>query len=166
MTLTLNGGLHPWPAPGRRTAEQGPGRNTYALRALSATNRSGRGTEQRTQPDDDPAREGYAACGRGDRDAPRTQSFAGAVRWHVPGPSPPAGDHEAPGQVIQHFTRVFELTGGTFSIELPAVPASDEHAAAPSTIRGERAGRQLNDTTVLTYHIRHGKVTGGLGSCN
>ena len=36
--------------------------------------------------------------------------------------------------------------------------ANDEHATALITIRGERAGKQLNDNTVLTYHFRDGKV--------
>jgi len=56
------------------------------------------------------------------------------------------------------IARVLELTGGTFSIELHDVLANDEHAAALITIRGERAGRQLNDNTVQTYHIRDGAV--------
>ena len=91
-------------------------------------------------------------------DALRKQFFTDDVRWHVSGRSPLAGHYEGPEQVIQYFARVLELTGGTFSIDLHDVLANDEHAAALITIRGERAGKQLNDNTVLTYHIRDGKV--------
>ena len=110
-------------------------------------------------PNEDLVREGFAAFGRGDMDTLRKQFFADDVRWHVSGRSPLAGDYEGPEQVIQYFARVIELTDGTFSIELHDVLANDEHAAALITIRGERAGKQLNDNTVLTYHIRDGKVT-------
>ncbi len=37
--------------------------------------------------------------------------------------------------------------------------ANDEHAVSLITVRGERAGKQLNDNQVLTYHIRSGKVS-------
>ena len=36
--------------------------------------------------------------------------------------------------------------------------ASDEHGVALYTARAERAGKQLEDNTVLTFHIRDGKV--------
>ncbi len=108
---------------------------------------------------EDVVREGFAAFGRGDMDALRKQFFADDVRWHVPGRSPLAGDYEGPEQVIQFFARIFEMTGGTFSIEVHDVLANDEHAVALFTVRGERAGKQLNDNEVLTYHFRDGKVS-------
>ena len=48
--------------------------------------------------------------------------------------------------MLQFFARVFEVTGGTFSFELHDVLANDEHAVALFTLRGERAGKQLNET--------------------
>jgi uncharacterized protein len=110
-------------------------------------------------PNEDLVREGFAAFTRGDMDALRNQFFAADVRWHVPGRSLLSGDYEGPEQVIQFFTRIFELTGGTFSVELHDVLANDEHAAQLLTIRGERAGKQLNDNQVLVYHFRDGKVS-------
>ena len=61
--------------------------------------------------------------------------------------------------MLQYFARIVELTGGTFSLELHDVLANDEHAAALITVRGERAGKQLTDNEVLTYHFRDGKVS-------
>jgi uncharacterized protein len=110
-------------------------------------------------PNEDLVREGFAAFGRGDMDALRKQFFADDVRWHAAGRSPISGDYEGPEQVIQLFTRIFELTGGTFSSELHDVLANEDHAVALHTFRGERAGKQLNDKTVLTYHFRDGKVS-------
>jgi uncharacterized protein len=109
-------------------------------------------------PNEDLVREGFAAFGRGDMAALRKQFFADDVRWHVAGRSLISRDYEGTEQVLQYFARIFELTGGTFSLELHDVLANDEHAVALVTIRGERAGKQLNDNTVLAYHIRDGKV--------
>jgi ketosteroid isomerase-like protein len=110
-------------------------------------------------PNEDLVREGFAAFGRGDMDAVRKQFFAADVRWHAPGRSPLAGDYEGIEQVLQHFARIFELTGGTFSLELHDVLANEEHAVTLVTVRGERAGRQLTDNEILTYHIRDGRVS-------
>jgi ketosteroid isomerase-like protein len=110
-------------------------------------------------PNEDLVREGFAAFERGDMDALRKRFFADDVRWHVPGRSLISRDYEGPEQVIQYFARIVELTGGAFSLELQDVLANDEHAVALFTIRGERAGKQLNDNTVLTYHFRDGKVS-------
>ena len=110
-------------------------------------------------PNEDLVREGFAAFGRGDMDALRKQIMTDDVRWHNPGRGPISGDYEGAEQVLQYFARVFELTGGTFSLELHDVLANDEHAVALVTVRGERAGRQLADNEVLTYHIRDGKIS-------
>ena len=110
-------------------------------------------------PNEDLVRDGFAAFERGDMDALRKQIFTGDVRWHNPGRGPISGVYEGTEQVIQYFARVLELTGGTFSLELHDVLANDEHAVALVTVRGERAGKQLTDNEVLTYHIRDGKIS-------
>lgn len=109
-------------------------------------------------PNEGLMREGFAAFGRGDIDAQR-KMFADDVCWHAVGRSPLAGDYVGTEQVLQYFTRLVELTGGTFSLELHDLLANDEHAVALVTVRGERPGRQLADNEVLTFHIRDGKVS-------
>ena len=109
-------------------------------------------------PNEDLIREGIAAFGRGDMDAVRKQ-MADDIRWHVPGRGLISGDYEGAEQVMQAFARLAEVTGGTYSAELHDVLANDEHAVALYTARAERAGKQLTDNTVLTYHIRDGKVS-------
>jgi uncharacterized protein len=109
-------------------------------------------------PNEDLVREGFAAFGRGDMDALRKQFFADDVRWHAAGRNPTSGDYEGTEQVLQFFARLVELTDGTLSLELHDVLANDEHAVALVTVRGERAGKQLNDHMVETMHIRDGKV--------
>jgi len=89
----------------------------------------------------------------------RDQIFAEDIRYHIPGRSPVAGNYEGIEQVLHLFARIFELSGGTFRTELHDVVANDEHATALFTIRGERAGKQLNDNMVQAYHIRDGRVS-------
>ena len=117
------------------------------------------GGYQMAHPNEDLVRDGFAAFERGDMDALRKQICTDDVRWHNPGRGPISGDYEGIDQVIQYFARVLELTGGTFSLELHDVLANDEHAVALVTVRGERAGKQLTDNEVLTYHIRDGKIS-------
>ena len=109
-------------------------------------------------PNEDLVREAYAAFGRGDMDALRDKFFTQDVRYHVTGRSPLGGDYEGVDQVLQFFARVFEMSGGTFSFELHDVLANDEHAVALVTVRGERAGKQLNDNMVQISHLRDGKA--------
>ena len=109
-------------------------------------------------PNEDLVREAYAAFGRGDMDALRDKFFTQDVRYHVTDRSPLAGDYEGVDQVLQFFARIFEMSGGTFSFELHDVLANDEHAVALVTVRGERAGKQLNDIMVQISHLRDGKA--------
>jgi hypothetical protein len=99
-------------------------------------------------------------CGvqRGDLDALQNRFFAGDIRYHIPGRSPLTGDYEGVAQVLEMFGRLLQLSGGTLRADLHDVVANDEHAAALVTIRAERAGKQLQDNTVLTFHIRGGRA--------
>jgi ketosteroid isomerase-like protein len=108
-------------------------------------------------PNEDLVRKGFAAGPR-DTDAQRNR-YAEDIRYHIPGRGPLAGVYEGIEQVLQMVARVFELTGGTFSMELHDVVANDEHAVALVTQHAERAGKQLTDNAVMVYHIRDGKIT-------
>jgi ketosteroid isomerase-like protein len=115
--------------------------------------------DQMAHPNEILVREGFAAFQNGDLDALQNQYFADDIRWHVPGRSPLAGDYDGTPQVLQLFVRIFELSGGTFRVELHDVVANDDHAVALFTVRGEREGKQLNDHAALIYHIRDGKTS-------
>jgi ketosteroid isomerase-like protein len=109
-------------------------------------------------PNEDLAREAFAAFGRGDMDALRKQYWTEDVRFHIPGRSLLAGDFEGQEQMAAALARTGELTGGTVSAELHDTLANDEHAVQLVTTRGERAGKQLNQNMVLVYHFRDGKI--------
>ncbi len=108
-------------------------------------------------PNEDLLREGIAAFTRGDLDALREKYFAADIRWHLPGKSPLAGSYEGAAQVIESFGRLFELTAGTYRVEVHDIVADDEYGFVLYTSRAERKGRHLEDRTVLVAHMRDGK---------
>jgi uncharacterized protein len=112
-----------------------------------------------THPNEKLARDSIAAFQRGDLDALREQSFAPNIRWHQPGKSQIAGTFDGPDQVIQLFVRLFELTGGTFSVAAHDVLANDEHVVELLTTHGERNGKQLAENVVLTGHVTDGRFS-------
>jgi ketosteroid isomerase-like protein len=93
-------------------------------------------------PNEDVVRAGFTAFAQGDMDA-RQQIFAPDIRWHFPGRSPLAGDHNGVDRVIEFIGLLFGLSGGTHSIELHDVIGNDEHVVALHTTRAERGGRKL-----------------------
>ena len=62
-------------------------------------------------------------------------------------------------EVLANFAKTFELSGGTFSVELHDVLANDEHGVALGVARGEREGKTLEDRYAHVVHFRDGKVS-------
>ena len=110
-----------------------------------------------TQPDQDLVRAASAAFGRGDLDALRDQFLAADIVWHIAGTGPLAGDYHGAEQVMGLLGKISELSGGTVRTELRDV--SDDHTVVLTTIRAERAGRQLQLNLVHVIHAENGKAT-------
>lgn len=85
-------------------------------------------------------RDGFAAFARGDLDHVRGLLAADCV-WINSGSSPIAGRYEGWAAIEAMFLKLFEHTGGTFSMDLLSVLADDERAVAvydaTSTVAGE-----------------------------
>ena len=111
-----------------------------------------------THPNEELLRKGYDAFGKGDMDTIR-ELFAPDIVWHAPGRSPMAGDYRGVDEVLQQFGRVFEMTGGTFNLEIHDVIANDDHVVVLVRARGERNGKTLDDTSVQVWHLKDGKAT-------
>jgi len=109
-------------------------------------------------PNEDLIRAGLDAFGKGDLDAVRG-FFADDIAWHSPGRNPLAGDYKGIDQVMGLFARLFELTGGTFRLEVHDVLANDEHGVVLATAKAEKGGKTLSDNGVQVFHLRDGKVT-------
>ncbi len=112
-----------------------------------------------TQPNQDVVRAASAAFGQGDLSALQDQYFAADIVWHVAGTGPLAGDYEGVAQVMGLFGKISELAGSTVKPELHDVLVSDDHTVALTTIRAERAGKQLQLNLVHVIHTENGKAT-------
>jgi ketosteroid isomerase-like protein len=97
------------------------------------------------------ARRAYAAFAAGDM-ATVGELIAADVVWHVGGKSELAGDYRGTDAVFGFFSKIMELTGGTFHIDVHDILASDEHTAVLCTVHGTRNGKTLEDRAV---HITH-----------
>ncbi len=110
-----------------------------------------------TQPDEDLVRAASAAFRRGDLGALRDQYFAADIVWHIAGTGPLAGEYHGAAQVMEVLATIAELSGGTVRTELRDV--SDDRTVVLTTIRAERAGRQLQLNLVHVIHAENGKAT-------
>ncbi len=112
-----------------------------------------------TQPNEDMVRAASAALGRGDLSTLQDQFMADNIVWHIAGTGPLAGDYAGVAQVMGVLGKITELAGGTVRPELHDVLVSSDHTVALTTIRAERAGRQLQLNLVHVIHAENGKAT-------
>jgi len=112
-----------------------------------------------TQPNEDVVRAASAAFGRGDLGALQEQFFAADIVWHIAGTGPLAGDYEGAAQVMGLLGKISALSGGTVRPQLHDVLVSTDHTVALTTIRAERAGKQLQLNLVHVIHADNGKAT-------
>lgn len=104
------------------------------------------------------AREIYDTFARGDMDAIQNKYFAPDVKFHVPGDSALSGEYDGLGAVLGLFGKVFELSGGTFHLDIHDVTASDDHAVGLTDGVGERDGKPFRYHNVHIMHFKDGKL--------
>lgn len=109
-------------------------------------------------PNEELVRRGYAAFQSGDM-ATLKDLFADDIVWHATGRNQMAGDFKGTDAVLEQFGKTFEVTGGTFKIDIHDVLANDEHVVVLVHATGEREGKRLDDNSVQVFHVRDGQVT-------
>jgi ketosteroid isomerase-like protein len=60
---------------------------------------------------------------------------------------------------LASFAREFELSGGTYAVELHDVLADDDHTVALLRGTAQRDGKGLDMNYVLVFHIGGGRIT-------
>ena len=101
---------------------------------------------------------GYEAFQQGNLDLLRDELFHPDIVWHNPGHNQFSGDLRGVDAVIASFVKQFELTGGTFRVDVHDILGSDDHAVAIATASGERDGRTISDIYTHVCHFRDGKL--------
>ena len=109
-------------------------------------------------PNEEVVRRGFEAFSTGDM-AALNDLFADDIVWHAPGRNQMSGTFHGKDEVFGQFAKLFELTGGSFKLEIHDVLANDTHAVVLARATGEYDGRKLDDKGVQVFHITDGKVT-------
>ena len=103
-------------------------------------------------------REVYEAFGTGDLAVVR-ERIAPSVTFHIPPGNVLSGDYEGADAVFAMFAKVFQLTGGTFHLEIHDVTGSDDHVVGLTHGAGERDGKPFRYRNVHVAHFAGGKLT-------
>lgn len=111
-----------------------------------------------THPHEDLMRRSYDAFGQGDLDAVLSV-FTDTIRFCIPGSSPVSGVYLGPAEVMAFFGKIFELSGGTLTLEVHDVLANDEHVVVLVRERAERDGKTFASTEAHVWHVSDGKAT-------
>ena len=104
-------------------------------------------------------RRGYEAFMAGDMDTLKNEIFAPDIVWHTPGNNPISGDRNGADSVLELFGKYFELTDGTFRVEVHDLLASDDHAVVLGKVYGQRKGLSIPEDYVQVSHFKEGRVS-------
>ncbi len=110
-----------------------------------------------THPNAELVRSGYEAFGRGDIPAVLAV-FADDIVWHIGGRNLLSGDYHGHDGVIAFFTKLMELSGGTFKLSVHDITASDRHVIAIVDLTAERDGKPWENNGIHVWHLADGKV--------
>jgi len=105
-------------------------------------------------------RKGYAAFSAGDMDKLRNELFAPDIVWHQGGKNQTSGDYRGVDAVIRLFGNLFELTDGTFKVEVHDLLASEDHVVVLARVDARRGGKMLQHGDYSHIcHFRDGKLS-------
>jgi ketosteroid isomerase-like protein len=99
----------------------------------------------------------YAAFTTGDMDT-LAGFFEEDVVWDTPGRHPLAGTYEGRAATFASFANEFELSGGTYSVEVRDILANDEHIVAFLHASADREGKRLDQDYAIVFAMRDSKV--------
>ena len=99
----------------------------------------------------------YAAFTTGDMDT-LAGFFEEDVVWDTPGRHPLAGTYEGWAATFASFANEFELSGGTYSVEVRDILANDEHIVAFLHATADREDRRLDQDYAIVFAMRDSKI--------
>jgi len=90
-------------------------------------------------------RKGYDGFSRGDMETLRNELFAPDIVWHQGGRNQTAGDYRGADEVLGLFGKLFQLTDGTFRVEIEDLLTSDERVVVLARVDAQRAGKAVKN---------------------
>lgn len=106
---------------------------------------------------EDVVRDGYKLFSAGDMDGLK-KIFTSDFVHHMPGSSQLAGDYNSPDAAIGLYGKLFELSGGTFKVDLKGTKADGDKVVATHQATAERGGQKLDQSEDLTFTVQDGKL--------
>ncbi|MGW6568504.1 nuclear transport factor 2 family protein [Streptomyces sp. NPDC054975] len=112
-------------------------------------------------PDAAVVRRSYEAFTTGDMDTVRSMMTSDCAH-HSPGSSRMSGHFKGPDNILAHFGQLFELTHGTFRVELEGVyPDGRGHVMATHKWYGDRGDRGIEMHGGIFFTLVGGKISDG-----
>jgi ketosteroid isomerase-like protein len=81
------------------------------------------------------------------------------VVWHVPGTNLISGEYTSREAIFDCFTKIFELSQGTYRPELHDILANDDHTVALLHATARHGDKTLDQNYAFICHIRDGQIT-------
>lgn len=106
---------------------------------------------------EDRVRQAYEAFGKGDMDTLRS-IMTPDVTQSVPGKSQIAGHHKGTDDVLGYFAQLFELSGGTLSVQLEGTRVEGDTVVSTHHARAQREGRSWDTTEDITFSFSGDKI--------
>ena len=107
---------------------------------------------------EDTIRRGYKAFGEGDMEHLRS-IYTPDVVQSQPGSNPTSGEHKGVDNVLGLYAQLFELSGGTFSVDLKSVATQGDKVIAVHHAKGERDGKTLHADETIEFTFTGEKIS-------
>jgi len=107
---------------------------------------------------EDTVRRGYEAFSRGDMDTLRSIMTPDVVQ-SVPGKSQIAGEHKGIDDVLGYYAQLFELSGGTLSVQLESTKVEGDTVVSTHHATAQRESRSWDTTENITFSFAGDKIT-------
>jgi ketosteroid isomerase-like protein len=111
-----------------------------------------------TESKEDVVRRGYKAFGAGDMDT-LLSLYTPNVVHSVPGNNLTSGEHKGSDGVLALYGQLFELSGGTLSVDLKSVKAQGEKVVTVHHSKAERDGKTLDVDETLEFTFSGDKIS-------
>ena len=107
---------------------------------------------------EDVVRRGYKAFTDGDMDTLRSIMTPDVVH-SVPGNNQTSGEHKGIDEVLGLYGKLFELSGGTFSVDLKSVTTKGDKVVSVHHAKAENQGRSLDTDETLEFSFSGDKIS-------
>jgi ketosteroid isomerase-like protein len=107
---------------------------------------------------EDIIRRGYKAFGEGDMET-LGSLYTPDVVQRMPGNNKVSGEHKGVDNVLALYGQLFELSGGTFSVDLKSVKTQGDKVVSVHHSKAEREGKTLDADETIEFTFSGDKIS-------